>query len=84
MSAPVFNSTLTDASPGAAKDLTALASSSASTCSSILTTIDSSTSSGTAPGKTTDTSMVLNGTVGPGLTLQGPQRYQAGRQHDDH
>ena len=50
MSTPDFNSARTDASPGAARDLTASTSASASSCSSILTTIDSSTSSGVAPG----------------------------------
>ena len=50
MSVPDCTSTLTDAIPGAATDLTARTPSSELTCSSIFTTIDSSTSSGVAPG----------------------------------
>ena len=50
ISVPDFTSILTEAIPGAATDFTALTSSNPLTSSSILTTIDSSTSSGVAPG----------------------------------
>ena len=50
MSVPDFTSTRTEAMPGAATDLTDLTSSRPLTSSSILTTMDSSTSSGVAPG----------------------------------
>ena len=50
MSVPEVTSTRTDAIPGAATDLTDFTSSMELTSSSILTTIDSSTSSGVAPG----------------------------------
>ena len=50
MSVSNFNSARTDAMPGAATDLTDFTSSKARTCSSIFATIDSSTSSGAAPG----------------------------------
>ena len=49
-SVPDFTWILTEATPGAAVDLTARTPSSELTCSSTLTTIDSSTSSGVAPG----------------------------------
>ena len=50
MSVPDRISTLTDAMPGAATDLTAFTLPSPSTSSSILATMASSTSSGVAPG----------------------------------
>ena len=50
MLVPDFTSILTDAIPGAAMDLTARTPSSELTCSSTLAMIDSSTSSGVAPG----------------------------------
>ena len=50
MSVPESIWTRTEAMPGAATDLTACTSSSPLTWSSILTTIDSSISSGVAPG----------------------------------
>ena len=64
MSVPESNSTLTDAIPGAATDLTAFTSASPRTSSSILTTMASSTSSGVAPGSAMEISIWLKGTVG--------------------
>ena len=64
MSVPDSTSIRTEAMPGAATDLTAITSVSELTCSSILTTIDSSTSSGVAPGYGTETSIWLKGIVG--------------------
>ena len=52
-STPVRRLTMTEASPSAAIAVTSFTPSSAATCSSILSTIDSSTSSGVAPGYAT-------------------------------
>ena len=50
MSVPALNSAVTDASPSEAVDSTRLRPSTARICSSILRTMDSSTSPGVAPG----------------------------------